>query len=121
MTSIISFLVPPPEFELGEECVLLIGYAWADADFAAGERAAEPLRRAAPPEIALVEPTRWVDWQSSIDFALPAGVRAYWKNAFLGPLDDGLIDTLIDHGARQTWLGTGLDLPSLRGGLCPGP
>lgn len=110
MTSIISFLVPPPEFELGDQVALLIGYAWADSDFDAGERVAAPLLAAAPPDVALVEPTHWVEWQSSVDFALPKGVRAYWKNAFLGPLDDALIDVLIDRGSRQTWRGTGVDL-----------
>jgi FAD/FMN-containing dehydrogenase len=115
MTSIITFLKPPPEFEMGDHVLMLLGFAWAGADHAEGERVLAPLRGAAPPDNELIEPTRWVDWQSATDAVLPKGVRAYWKNAFFERLEDALIEALIEHAGAQTWIGTGTDLHHMGG------
>ena len=115
MTSIVSFLVPPPAFELGDRVLMLLGAAWAGADSEEGARALAPLRAAAPADVEAIESTPWVAWQSAADPILPKGVRAYWKNAFFADLGDELIDTLIDRAARQTWIGTGADLHHMGG------
>jgi FAD/FMN-containing dehydrogenase len=121
MTSIITFLKPPPEFEMGDHVLMLLGFAWAGPDHAEGERALAPLRAAAPPDNELVEPTRWVDWQAASDVVLPKGVRAYWKNAFFEGLDDALIEALIEHAGAQTWIGTGTDLHHMGGAYAEVP
>jgi FAD/FMN-containing dehydrogenase len=115
MTSIISFLVPPPELEMGDRALMLLGFAWSGPDHDEGERILSPLRTAAPADTELIEPTRWVEWQSASDAFLSKGVRAYWKNAFFQALDDRMIDTLIEHASAQTWLGTGTDLHHMGG------
>jgi FAD/FMN-containing dehydrogenase len=115
MTAIVSFLVAPPDFDLGDEVRMLLGFAWAGSDHDEGAQIVAPLRNSVPADIELIEPTRWVDWQSSVDSALPKGVRAYWKNAFFKDLSDGLIDAIIERAAVQTWLGTGTDLHHMAG------
>ena len=45
LTSIATFVVPPPEFELGDDPLMLLGWAWAGDDRVAAERTP---RRAAP-------------------------------------------------------------------------
>jgi hypothetical protein len=115
MSSIVTFLVPPPEFEMGAQVRMLLGFAWAGSDHAEGERAVAPLRTSAPPDVELLQPTRWVDWQSESDPILPKGVRAYWKNAFFERFSDKLQEVLIQHAGSQTWLGTGADLHHMAG------
>jgi FAD/FMN-containing dehydrogenase len=115
MSSIATFLVPPPEFEMGDEVQMLLGFAWAGSDQAEGERAVAPLRASAPPDVELLQPTRWVAWQSESDPSLPKGVRAYWKNAFFERFGEELQEILIEHAGAQTWLGTGTDLHHMGG------
>ncbi len=115
MTSIITFMIPPPEFEMGDEVLMFVGFIWAGDDHEEAARAAAPLRAAAAPDTEIVGTTRWVDWQSQFDSALPKGVRAVWKNAFFGPLTDDLIDALVEGCSQQVWLGTGVDLHHLGG------
>ena len=115
MTSIISFLVPPPEFELGDRVLMLLGFAWSGTDHGEGARILSALRTVAPADTELVEPARWVDWQSAADSILTKGVRAYWKNSFIQTLDERMIDTLIEHAGAQTWIGTGTDLHHMGG------
>jgi FAD/FMN-containing dehydrogenase len=110
MSSVVTFLVPPPEFDAGDQVLLMSAFAWCGPDHAEGERALAPLRRAAQPDVENIEPTRWVDWQSATDSILHKGVRAYWKNAFLAELGDGLVEQIVEHTSAQTWLGTGADL-----------
>jgi FAD/FMN-containing dehydrogenase len=115
MTSIVSVLVPPPSWELGEEPALVIGFCWASEDFEAGERTVEALRQAAPPDVAAVEPAAWVQWQSAVDELFPKGVRAYWKNTSFDRLDDEVIAIILARAAEQTWHGTGFDIHHLGG------
>lgn len=116
MTALATFVVPPPEFELGDEPMMFLGWAWASDDRAEGERVADRLRRAAPPDGELVEPIRWVAWQSQFDMLFPKGVRAYWKNTPFDRLDDATIDVIVRRGAEQTWEGTAFDI-HLMGGV----
>lgn len=115
ITAITSTLVPPPEFDLGDEPVLLIGFASTDPDHAAGEVLIAPLRTAAPPDVEVVEPTDWVAWQSQADLLFPKGVRAYWKNTSFDRLDDDVIDILVRRGREQTWRGTSFDVHHMEG------
>lgn len=115
MTSIITVLVPPPGWELGEEPALVIGFCWASAVFEAGERAVEALRQAAHPDTEVVEPSTWVQWQSAMDELFPKGVRAYWKNTSFDRLDDEVIAVIVARAAEQTWHGTAFDIHHLGG------
>ena len=94
MTSIISFLLPPPEFELGDRVLMLLGIAWAGADQTRAPAVSPRFAAAAPADVEAIGSTAWVAWQSASDPVLPKGVRAYWKNAFFADLGDELIETL---------------------------
>ena len=115
MSTIVRFLVPPPELRAGERVLMLIGFAWAGTDLNEGSSILGPLVTAARPDFQLVRPTPWPEWQSSFDFAVPSGLREYWKNAFFTSLSDDVIDMLVAAGSAQTWLGTGIDLHQLGG------
>ncbi|WP_222263875.1 FAD-binding oxidoreductase [Modestobacter marinus] len=115
MTTITTSLTPPPAAEMGDEPLLLLGFAWASADRAAGEAQVRRLRELAPPDAEEVGDTRWVEWQAAYDFLLPKGVRAYWRNTSFDRLDDAVIDVLLRRGAEQTWTGTAFDVHHLGG------
>ncbi len=115
LTTIVSFLAPPPEFELGEDPVMLLGFAWAGEDAADGGREVDRLRTAAPPDSEFVEPTSWTAWQSAADSMFPKGSRAYWKNTSFHRLDDETIAIIVRRAAEQTWHGTGFDVHHLEG------
>jgi FAD/FMN-containing dehydrogenase len=61
--SIISFLVPPAGWDMGEDPLMLLGFVWASPQEAEGERVVATLRRAAPPDAEIIEPTAWASWQ----------------------------------------------------------
>ncbi len=115
LTSIITFTIPPPEWELGDRVLMFIGLAWSGADRAAGERVIGALREASTPEVAVTDPTTWMAWQSAFDAMVPNGVRAYWKNASFAGLDRAMIDTIVAHAGAQTWYGTAADLHHMEG------
>jgi FAD/FMN-containing dehydrogenase len=115
ITAITSTLVPPPEFDLGDDPVLLVGFASTNPDHAAGEALIAPLRAAAPPDTEVVEPTEWTAWQSQADLLFPKGVRAYWKNTSFDRIDDDVIDVLVRRGREQTWRGTSFDIHHMEG------
>ena len=50
LTTIATFMSPPPEFDLGDDPVMLLGWIWASPDRAEGERVVETLRRATSPD-----------------------------------------------------------------------
>jgi len=115
LTSIATFVVPPSDFELGDDPLMLLGWAWAGDDRVAAERTLDALRRAAPPEREIVEPVRWTAWQSQADSLFPKGVRAYWKNTSFDRLDDATIEVIASHAAEQTWRGTAFDIHHMGG------
>jgi FAD/FMN-containing dehydrogenase len=115
LTSIGTFVVPPPEFELGDDPIMLLGWVWAGEDRAEGERVLDALRRAAPPEREIVEPVDWTAWQSQADSLFPRGVRAYWKNTSFDRLDDATIEVIASHAAEQTLRGTAFDIHHMGG------
>jgi FAD/FMN-containing dehydrogenase len=115
MTSIATFVVPPPEFEQGDDPIMVIAWLWASPDRAEGERVADRMRAVAPPDEALVQPTRWTAWQSQADGLFPKGVRAYWKNTSFDRLDDATIAVIVGRALEQTWRGTAFDIHHLGG------
>ena len=115
ITSIVSFLVPPPEMELGSAPLMLVGFVWAGPVTEAPANIVDVLRRAAPPDGEIVQPVAWVDWQSAVDGMFPRGARAYWKNTSFDELNDIAIDVIVRRASEQTWLGTGFDVHHLGG------
>ncbi|MFH5823892.1 FAD-binding oxidoreductase [Georgenia sp. AZ-5] len=121
MQSIVSVLVPPASWELGDEHVMLVGFAWASPDKEEGARVAGLLRDAAPPDGAVVAPTPWTAWQSGMDELFPKGSRAYWKNAAFDRLDAEVIDVLVRRATEQTWTGTAFDIHHMGGAFARVP
>ena len=115
MTTIITFLVPPAEWEMGDQPLMVIGFAWAGADADAGAGLAGQLTEAAPPDATDITAVPWTDWQTAVDTMFPSGVRAYWKNLSIDRLDEAAIDALVRSGCDQVWRGTGFDLHHLGG------
>jgi FAD/FMN-containing dehydrogenase len=115
MTSIVTFVVPPPELELGSEPLMLLGWVWAAPDRAAGESTVAALLVAAPPDQAFTDAMSWTSWQSQADGLFPKGVRAYWKNTSFDRLDDATIDLIVRRAAEQTWRGTAFDIHHMGG------
>jgi hypothetical protein len=76
VTTLITFMVPPADWELGEQVLMLLGFAWAGADRPEGAAVIGRLPAACPPDIAVLDPTRWIAFQSAFDASMPKGVRA---------------------------------------------
>ena len=115
ITTLVTFMVPPPDWELGDRALMFLGFAWAGTDRSEGRAVIDRLRAACPPDVAVVDPTRWLAFQSAFDTAMPKGVRAYWRNASFERFDGPMIDTLVEHCGAQTWVGTAADLHHMGG------
>jgi FAD/FMN-containing dehydrogenase len=89
LTSIVSFLVPPADWGMGDQTLMIVGFAWASPDDGEGQQVVARLERAAPPDARIIEPVQWTTWQSAVDELFPRGVRAYWKNNFMAAEDQG--------------------------------
>ena len=100
---------------------MLLGFVWASPHVAEGQRVVAALRRAAPPDAEIIEPTAWASWQSAVDELFPKGVRAYWKNAPFDRLDAAVINTLTRRAGEQTWRGTGFDIHHMGGAFSQVP
>lgn len=70
-----------------------------------GEQLLAPMRSFGRPLLDLINVRPYTDLQSMFDNANPDGWHYYWKSAGLHHLDDGTIDTLVDHAhdARSPW------------------
>jgi hypothetical protein len=108
-------MVPPPDWDLGGDPLMLLGWSWAAQDRTEGVRLVERLQTAAPPTAAVVDPVSWTSWQSAADALFPKGARAYWKNTSFQRLDDDTIETLVRYAREQTWMGTGFDVHHMGG------
>lgn len=115
MTSIVTSLTPPPDWELGAEPVVVVGFAWAGSEHQAGQDCLNRLLAAAPPDVPDVARLPWPQWQSSLDAVFPRGVRAYWRNTGLNRLDGDAIDVITRFASQQTWLGTAFDIHHMGG------
>jgi FAD/FMN-containing dehydrogenase len=121
LTTIATFLKPPPEWELGDEVVLLLGSTWAGPDPTDGRRLVDRLAAAAPPDVAALDETTWPAWQSAADDLFPRGVHAYWKNASFDRLDDELLDIVAARAGTVDWLRTGIDIHLMGGAFAAVP
>jgi FAD/FMN-containing dehydrogenase len=115
LTTLVTFMVPPPDWELGDQVQMFLGFAWAGASRADGEIVIDRLRARCPADVDVLDPTQWRTFQSAFDAAMPKGVRAYWRNASLARLDDAVIETIAERGGAQTWVGTAADLHHMGG------
>ena len=116
LSVLMTILVPPADWELGDSVLLLLGFAWAGADRARGRgRRPAASRTPAPPDVAVLDPTRWLTFQSAFDAALPKGSRAYWRNASFDRLDGQVIDLLVEWQRRARRIGTAVDLHHMGG------
>ena len=64
------------------------------------ERAIAPLRRFATPLGEHVDATPYVGWQQAFDPLLTPGARNYWKSHNFTELSDGVLDSIVEFGAR---------------------
>ncbi|HUG47595.1 MAG TPA: FAD-binding oxidoreductase [Candidatus Limnocylindria bacterium] len=102
LTSIVTIIVPPPAWELGDETVLLIGFTWTGADSNEAMTHVDRLTALAPPDERAIQPNRWVEWQSQADDLFPRGARAYWKNVAFDQLSETAISAVLDFAERLT-------------------
>ena len=115
LTTLITFMVPPADWELGDRPLMFLGFAWAGADRKPGEALIQRLQAACRPDVAVLDPTRWLTFQSAFDSAMPKGVRAYWRNASFDRFDAAMIETVAEHCGAQSWVGTAADLHHMEG------
>jgi FAD/FMN-containing dehydrogenase len=115
MNPIISFLVFPPDFGMGDEPWMILGFAWAGEDHQAGLNLVDQLRADAPPDEEEVGPASWLDWQSAMDAVFPKGSRGYWKNVSFSRLDEEVADVVVGFASELAWQGTGIDIHHLEG------
>ncbi|MGH2557080.1 MAG: FAD-binding oxidoreductase, partial [Actinomycetota bacterium] len=64
------------------------------------ERDLAPMRRFGRPLLDMVAPRPYTAVQSMFDAGVPHGWHYYWKSAEIGPLEDPVIDTLVEHTSR---------------------
>jgi FAD/FMN-containing dehydrogenase/DNA-binding HxlR family transcriptional regulator len=69
------------------------------------ERALAPMRTFGRPLLDMVAPRPYTALQSIVDAGVPHGWHYYWKSAEIGPLEDAVIDTLVEHtsGIASPW------------------
>jgi FAD/FMN-containing dehydrogenase len=115
LTSIVTFMVPPPDWELGDQVLMFVGFAWAGSDRGAGEAVVARLQSRCPADVAVLEPTTWIAFQSGFDAVLPPGARAYWRNASFDRLDRPMIETLIEQCGALRDFGVAADLHHMGG------
>jgi FAD/FMN-containing dehydrogenase len=100
LTTLANLLTAPPapfipEAWHGKPLVAIIGMHCGSVED--GERAVRPLRELGDPVADLMGPLPYVAMQSLIDPLWGPGAHSYMKAGFLGGLDDGAIDTLVDY------------------------
>lgn len=125
LTPLITLMVPPADWELGDRVLMFAGFAWAgaadDPARAHGLAEVERLVAACPPDVRMTDPVRWVDFQAAFDSAMPKGVRAYWRNAWFEAMTDEVIDALVAGCGAQAWVGTAADLHLMGGAFARVP
>jgi FAD/FMN-containing dehydrogenase len=121
MNVIVSLMVPPEQFEMGDEAVLIVAFAWASDDHERGRAVVRDFTDKAPPDDEETGPVPWTEWQTALDDAFPKGSRGYWKNASLPRLDEETIDVIVSYAEQLTWVGTGIDLHHLEGAFARVP
>jgi FAD/FMN-containing dehydrogenase len=115
LTTLVTFIVPPADWELGDQPLMFLGFAWSGEDDGTGRALIDQLRAGCPPDEAILDPTPWTTFQTAFDAAMPKGVRAWWRNAWFERFGDAAIETLVEHAAAQAWVGTAADLHHMGG------
>jgi hypothetical protein len=64
LTTLMTFLVPPADGDKGDRALMFLGGAWAGTDRAAGQVVLDRVQAACPPDIAVLDPTRWITFES---------------------------------------------------------
>jgi FAD/FMN-containing dehydrogenase len=99
----ILWSVPPdpaiPAALHGRKAVIVMGLFAGPPE--AGEAVLAPLRTLGAPLLDLTGTLGYVDIQSSVDGAFPAGGRYYMKSHFMDRLSDEAIAVLLDWDARR--------------------
>ena len=121
MNGIVTFMTPPPSWELGGETLMIIGFAWAGQDRDEMLRVAAPLRETVQADAELLDPVTWVEWQSAADELFPKGVRAYWKNVALDRLEDDAIEELVRAVDAMAPRKVGIDVHHMGGAFARVP
>lgn len=121
MNVIVSLMVPPALFEMGDEAVMIVAFAWASEDHDEGRAVVRALTDKVPPDDSDTGPLPWTEWQTALDDAFPKGSRGYWKNASFSRLDEEIIDVIVSYAEQITWEGTGIDLHHLEGAFARVP
>ena len=80
--------------------VALFGVCWA-GDPEAGREVLRPILEYGPPLVDSVAVRPYVELQAMFDVGSRAGFCNDWRSPFLGSLDDGAIDVIVDGAARM--------------------
>ena len=89
----------PEEFHGEPVVAMIVVYA---GDVAEGEQVLRPLLEFKKPIVNTVAAKPYLAHQEMLDAALPHGRHYYWKSWKLPPLNDELIDLLIDQASKIT-------------------
>jgi len=103
LTTLVIYLTAPPlpflpKDVVGKHLVAIMVCYSGPVDL--GVRVLEPLRKAGRPVADVIGPIPYVALQSLVDEAAPAGIRNYWKSAYLAGLDDRAISTFLEYGEK---------------------
>jgi FAD/FMN-containing dehydrogenase len=89
----------PPHLHFQPMVGVLVCYAGAIEE---GQRAVEPLRAFAQPDVDLIGPVPYVAVQQMLDGAAPWGLQIYLKSAHLTGLPDEAVDIIVQHTSAMT-------------------
>jgi FAD/FMN-containing dehydrogenase len=81
--------------------MVTVGACWA-GDLERGERAVQPLRKLGTPLVDRLGRRPYLELQGLFDAAVPHGWHRYWKSIETPPLEEAVIETLVDHISRIT-------------------
>lgn len=103
VTTIVNLRKAPPLPIVPEEtrgrpvCIISMAYAGDPSD---GKEVLAPLREYGRPLVDAVEVRPYLALQSLLDATVPHGWHYYWKSTDLGPLNDDVIDTMVEHSSQ---------------------
>jgi len=87
----------PVELHGRPVCMVTMCYV---GDPTTGARALAPLRTYGRPLLDLVDHRPYTNLQSLVDATVPHGWHYYWKSVNLPPLDDKVVDVMVEHAAE---------------------
>ena len=100
-TACVVLTAPPEEFVpehlRGQRAFGIAGMYVGDPE--EGAAAMQPLKDIGP-EVDLIGPMPYTDFQAILDPSAPPGYRNYWRGEYLDGLTDEALDTYLDHAPR---------------------